>query len=136
MASPFEALAAGLENLCAENLGKQAWLCRGAALTFNMQRIELANLPVNAEAITLVETAYNKANKWSGLLDGNPDTLVGEPPNLRAFVVRVSEVGTQLTVDDRLVMVATGQNFAVVGCDPEGELGESVFTYRVTCKAI
>ncbi len=134
------ALFAGLENFTASRLGVSAYFVRGIANEINrgLLALPLEDEPVPAtwKEIVLVETSTAQAENFSGLLESNPDVLTGERPTERAFIVRQFYFAEPPTIDDRIILIATGQNLSIAGVDPESELEKSAMVYRLLCRVL
>lgn len=136
----LDAVFTGLENFAASRLGIQAYFIPGASLTYNRQVLIIPTPPDPVDnawrLISLVETKLNPAENFTGLLENNPDVLTGENPAERAFIVRQFEFNEPPTIDDRLILLATGQNFSISNVDSVAEIGATGIAYRLICRAL
>ena len=135
------ALVMGIHNFAASRTGKSAYFVPGAALESNRRVLALPSepdveVPPTWKQIKLVETKLSNAENITGLLENNPDVLTGETPGERAFIVQQYFFTEPPTIDDRIIMIATGQNFSITNVDPLAEFERFSTVYRLVCRAL
>jgi hypothetical protein len=135
-----EALFQGAENFVATRQGIEAFFVLDDASTHNRKPLFIPLDPTEVspewKTVTLVETEPERAENFTGLLESNPDVLTGEIPAQRAFVVQQYFFNQMPTIDDRIIIKASGENFSIAGVDVVGEIGASASVYRLLCRSL
>lgn len=138
--NPTAALFLGLQNFTASRLPILAYFVPGAVVAVNSKPLLIPEkpdpIPADWKEIALVETSVSDAENFTGLLANNPEVLTGEIPSERAFIVRQFYFTTKPTIDDRLILRATGENFAITNVDSLAEIGDVPNVYRFICRAL
>jgi hypothetical protein len=129
---------AALETLCAQQLGVTVYYVADAAATSNRKPLAIpGSIPGSWVQMEVVESSLGgQAENYTGELGANADVLTGEVPPTRIFVARASLFATPPTIDGRLIVKATGQNFAIENVDPAHELSDQPMMYRLACRAL
>ncbi len=134
-----EALFTRLERFTATRLGMTAYFVPNAAFDNNRGTLAIPDkpdVPASWVEVVLDEVEPTRAENFTGLLGSNPDVLTGEIPTERAFLVQAFYFTEPPTIDDRIIIQATGQNYSIAGVDAVNEIGATVAVFRLLCRVL
>jgi hypothetical protein len=141
----FDQLFANVEKFVLPRFGFVAYLVRGEVGTFDRVPIALPDpipddwLSVNVlEEVAPGQPFGNQFSTETGGMGSNADEAPGERRDLRVFRV----LGTQELFDapptdrDRLIVAATGENWAITKPGTLDIVGQTQITFLLTCREL
>jgi hypothetical protein len=138
MSNPLQAAFAAADKFIADRLGIDCYFVPGAQSVNNRAVMTIPNsIPSGWVLIKAVVTrGTNPHENATGELGIGADSLAGETPARRYFDVQATYFSAPPTIDDRLIVVATGQNLVIENSQPNAELGDGLITYRFTLREL
>jgi hypothetical protein len=133
------------EKIAARKLGLDAYFVPGTAGGFDRVPLTIPEtIPAEWRALKVLEETpsgqpfSDDYSNETGAFSGNADVLPGERRDRRVFLAVADPLifPSAPTLDDRLILMATGETWAVEHVGQLDVIGSTLITYLLTCRQL